>query len=627
MDPMVMMRETREIDAMKKKYDGELKALCAKNTLTRKERGMRGEWNMLDNGQIRDKNGMIERPSHQETTKAHSHREEPLQLEPQVHYLTLNYGLDSCYKTLKMWHGDRGNSIVRREEETGKMSKDWSASKCKNVLPHETPDLNEHYIVGQKVLGKGRLATTYVCTHKETGKTYACKTIPKTKLLCQEEYDDVWREVQILHHLSEHPNVARIQGSYEDKFAVHLVMELCRGGELFYRITQKGYFSEREAAKLMKTIVGVVEVCHAHGVIHRDLKPENFLFDTLATDATLKVPFIAYIQLDFIRHAFPYEFVNQRQTFSDIVGTCYYMAPEVLGRQSGPEVDVWSAGVILYTLLRGLPPFWASVFKQILHAEVDFASHPWPSISGSAKDLIKQMLDKDPKKRISAHELIRMSWLGKRSNESCILSVAPDKPLDPAVLTRLKHFSTMNKLKKMAIRVIVERLSEEEIGGLKEIFKMIDEDNSGTITFQELKDGLKSVGCDLMESEIRSLMDAADIDNNGTIDYGEFLAATMHLNKMEREENLVAAFSYFDKDGSGYITIDELQQACKDFGLGELHLDEMIKEIDQDDDGRINYGEFETMMRRGEPGGCRSKVMNSNHKTSLFPGLGVNDSS
>ncbi|XP_017413629.1 calcium-dependent protein kinase 4 isoform X2 [Vigna angularis] len=437
------------------------------------------------------------------------------------------------------------------------MSKDWSASKSKNVLPHETPDLLEHYIVGQKVLGKGRLATTYVCTHNETRKTYACKTIPKTKLLCQEEYDDVWREVQILHHLSEHPNVARIQGSYEDKFAVHLVMELCRGGELFYRITQKGYFSEREAAKLMKTIVGVVEVCHAHGVIHRDLKPENFLFDTIATDATLKV-------IDFGFSVF----FKPGQTFSDIVGTCYYMAPEVLGRQSGPEVDVWSAGVILYTLLRGLPPFWAKsesgVFKQILHAEVDFASHPWPSISGSAKDLIKQMLDKDPKKRISAHEVLCHPWIVDDS-------VAPDKPLDPAVLTRLKHFSTMNKLKKMAIR--------------------------------------------------------ADIDNNGTIDYGEFLAATMHLNKMEREENLVAAFSYFDKDGSGYITIDELQQACKDFGLGELHLDEMIKEIDQDDDGRINYGEFETMMRRGEPGGCRSKVMNSNHKTSLFPGLGVNDSS
>ncbi|CAJ1976831.1 unnamed protein product [Sphenostylis stenocarpa] len=500
--------------------------------------------------------------------------------------------------------------MLEREEETGKMSNDCGASKFKNVMPHETPDLKEDYVVEQKVLGKGHLATTYVCTHKATGKTYACKTIPKAKLFSQEQYDDVWREIQIVNHLSEHPNVARIQGSYEDKFAVHLVMELCRGGELFYRITQKGHFSEREAAKLMKTIVGVVEACHSLGVIHRDLKPENFLFDTRATNATIKV-------IDFGFSVF----FKPGQTFSDIVGTCYYMAPEVLHKQSGPEVDVWSAGVILYTLLRGLPPFWArtesGVCKQILHGELDFSSNPWPNISGSAKDLIKKMLDKDPKKRISAHEVLCHPWIVDDS-------VAPDKPLDPAVLTRLKHFSTMNKLKKMALRVIVERLSEEEIGGLKELFKMIDEDNSGTITFQELKDGLKSVGSNLVESEIKSLMDAADIDNNGTIDYGEFLAATLHLNKMEREENLVAAFSYFDKDGSGYITIDEVQQACTDFGLGVLHLDEMIKEIDQDNDGRINYGEFVTMMRKGgDPCVGRSRNTNGNLKTSLLNGLGV----
>lgn len=137
---------------------------------------------------------------------------------------------------------------------------------------------------------------------------------------------------------------------------------------------------------------------------------------------------------------------------------------------------------------------------------------------------------------------------------------------------------------------------------------MIDTDNSGTITFEELKAGLKRVGSELMESEIKSLMDAvtsllmsphkkcynrfsrginwrvwqADIDNSGTIDYGEFLAATLHMNKMEREENLVVAFSYFDKDGSGYITIDELQQACTEFGLCDTPLDDMIKEIDLD---------------------------------------------
>nr|KJB75530.1 hypothetical protein B456_012G045700 [Gossypium raimondii] len=448
------------------------------------------------------------------------------------------------------------------------MSRTSSGTKPTMVLPYQTPSLTEHYSIGKK-LGQGQFGTTYLCTHKPTGQHFACKSIPKRKLICQEDYDDVWREIQIMHHLSEHPHVVRIRGTYEDQLSVHLVMELCEGGELFDRIVQKGHYSEREAAKLIKTIVGVVEACHSLGVMHRDLKPENFLFDTVEEDATLKAT-------DFGLSVF----YKPGESFSDVVGSPYYVAPEVLRKHYGPEADVWSAGVILYILLSGVPPFWAEtemgIFRQILQGKIDFDSEPWPAISDSAKDLIRKMLDRHPKRRLTAHQVL--------------------------LLSRLKQFSAMNKLKKMALRVIAERLSEEEIGGLKELFKMIDTDNSGTITYEELKDGLKRVGSELMESEIKDLMDAADIDNNGTIDYGEFLAATVHLNKLEREENLVGAFSFFDKDGSGYITIDELQQACEEFGLSDVHLDEMIKEIDQDNDGQIDYGEFAAMMRKGNGG-------------------------
>ncbi|XP_012446961.1 calcium-dependent protein kinase 4 isoform X4 [Gossypium raimondii] len=310
------------------------------------------------------------------------------------------------------------------------------------------------------------------------------------------------------------------------------------------------------------------------------------------------------------------------QYFSDVVGSPFYVAPEVLLKHYGPEADIWSAAVILYILLSGVPPFWAEtdsgIFRQILHGKVDFESEPWPSISESAKDLLRKMLERDPQKRITAYEVLCHPWIVDDR-------VAPDKPLDSAVLSRLKKFSAMNKLKKMALRVIAERLSEEEIGGLKELFKMIDTDNSGTITFQELKDGLKKVGSELTETEIKALMEAADIDNSGTIDYGEFLAATLHINKIEREENLVAAFSFFDKDGSGYITIDELQQACKEFGLGDVHLDEMIKEIDQDNDGRIDYGEFAAMMRTGDGGMGRSRSLRSSLTFSIADAFGMKD--
>ncbi|XP_074275562.1 calcium-dependent protein kinase 5-like [Silene latifolia] len=143
------------------------------------------------------------------------------------------------------------------------------------------------------------------------------------------------------------------------------------------------------------------------------------------------------------------------------------------------------------------------------------------------------------------------------------------------------------------------------------MFQTMDTDNSGAITFEELKAGLKRYGTNLKDTEIRDLMDAADIDNSGTIDYGEFIAATIHLNKLERDEHLMAAFQYFDKDGSGSITIDELQQACIDQGLNDLFLEDIIKEVDQNNDGTIDYGEFVQMMMKGNGGIGRRTMRNS----------------
>ncbi|KAG9139658.1 hypothetical protein Leryth_020106 [Lithospermum erythrorhizon] len=333
--------------------------------------------------------------------------------------------------------------------------------------------------------------------------------------------------------------------------------------------------------------------------MHRDLKPENFLFVDQKENSLLKT-------IDFGLSMF----FKPGDRFTDVVGSPYYVAPEVLRKSYGIEADVWSAGVIVYILLSGVPPFWAEseqgIFEQVLHGDLDFASDPWPSISEGAKDLVRRMLIRDPKKRLTAHEVLCHPWVQ-------VDGVAPDKPLDSAVLSRMKQFSAMNKLKKMALRVIAESLSEEEIAGLREMFKMIDTDNSGQITYEELKAGLERVGANLKESEIYDLMQAADVDNSGTIDYGEFVAATLHLNKVEKEDHLFAAFSYFDKDGSGYITGDELQQACKEFGMEDTSLEEMIRDVDQDNDGRIDYNEFVTMMHKGNPafGGGKKGLENS----------------
>ncbi|GAY42854.1 hypothetical protein CUMW_070110 [Citrus unshiu] len=285
------------------------------------------------------------------------------------------------------------------------------------------------------------------------------------------------------------------------------------------------------------------------------------------------------------------------KVYKDIVGSAYYVAPEVLHRRYGKEIDVWSAGVILYILLSGVPPFWAEtekgIFEAILEGNLDLQSSPWPSISGQAKDLIRKMLTKDPKKRITAAEALEHPWLKEDGATS-------DKPIDSAVLTRMKQFRAMNKMKKLALKVIAENLSTEEIKGLKQMFNNIDTDASGTITCEELRDGLSRLGSKLSEAEIRQLMEAADVDKSGTIDYTEFITATMHRHKLEKEENLYKAFKYFDEDDSGFITREELRQAMNQYGMGdEATIDEILEDVDTDKDGRINYEEFVAMMRKG----------------------------
>ncbi|CAL5360144.1 unnamed protein product [Camellia sinensis] len=455
------------------------------------------------------------------------------------------------------------------------------------ILGRPMEDVRSTYVFGRE-LGRGQFGVTYLVTHKTTGDKFACKSIATRKLVNKDDIEDVRREVQIMYHLTGHRNIVELKGAYEDRHSVNLIMELCAGGELFDRILAKGHYSERAAAEICRQVVTVVHNCHSMGVMHRDLKPENFLFLSSDEDSPLKAT-------DFGLSVF----FKPGDVFRDLVGSSYYVAPEVLRRDYGAEADIWSAGVILYVLLSGVPPFWGDnekgVFDAVLRGHIDFSSDPWPSISNSAKDLVKKMLRADPKERLSATEVLNHPWMREDGEAS-------DKPLDIAVLTRMKQFRAMNKLKKVALKVIAENLSEEEIVGLKEMFKSMDTDNSGTITFEELKAGLPKLGTKLSESEVMQLMESADVDGNGTIDYIEFITATMHMNRMEREDHLYTAFEYFDKDKSGYITMEELEHALKKYNMGdEKTIKDIITEVDTDHDGRINYDEFVAMMRKGNP--------------------------
>ncbi|WOK98574.1 calcium-dependent protein kinase 15 [Canna indica] len=459
------------------------------------------------------------------------------------------------------------------------------------VLRRPMEDVHANYSFGRE-LGRGQFGVTYLITDRATGKSLACKSIATRKLTHQDDLEDVRREVQIMHHLTGHRNIVELKGAFEDRHSVNLVMELCEGGELFDRIISRGHYTERAAAGLCREIVNVVHCCHSMGVMHRDLKPENFLFLNTNEDSPLKAT-------DFGLSTF----FKPGDVFKDVLGSAYYVAPEVLRRHYGPEADIWSCGVILYILLAGVPPFWGDndegTFAAILRGHMDFSSDPWPSISPGAKDLVKKMLRTDPKERLTAAEILNHSWVREDGE-------APDKPLDLAVIDRMKQFRAMNKLKKVALKVIAESLSEEEIMGLKEMFKSMDTDNSGTLTLEELKAGipkLGNLGIKITESEVQQLMEAADVDGNGSIEYMEFITATMHMNRMEKEDHLYKAFQYFDKDKSGYITVEELEQALRKYNMGDQEtIKEIIAEVDINHDGKINYEEFVAMMKNDSSG-------------------------
>ncbi|GAU27441.1 hypothetical protein TSUD_161270 [Trifolium subterraneum] len=160
----------------------------------------------------------------------------------------------------------------------------------------------------------------------------------------------------------------------------------------------------------------------------------------------------------------------------------------------------------------------------------------------------------------------------------------------------------MNRFKRKALRVIADFLSNEEVEDIKELFKKMDTDNDGIVSIEELKAGFRKFDSQLAESEIQMFIEA--VDNNGskgTLDYGEFVAISLHLKRMANDEHLHKAFSYFDKDGNGFIEPDELRTALMEDGTDDCTdvANDIFQEVDTDKDGRISYDEFVSMMKTG----------------------------
>ncbi|XP_074308590.1 calcium-dependent protein kinase 28-like [Silene latifolia] len=448
-------------------------------------------------------------------------------------------------------------------------------------------DFSKKYTIG-KLLGHGQFGYTYVAIHKLNGDRVAVKKISKNKMVLPVAVEDVKREVKILRALTGHENVVQFYDAFEDDNYVYIVMELCEGGELLDRILAKkdSRYTEKDAAVVVRQMLKVAAECHLHGLVHRDMKPENFLFKSSKDDSPLKAT-------DFGLS----DFINPGRKFHDIVGSAYYVAPEVLKRRSGPESDVWSIGVITYILLCGRRPFWDKtedgIFKEVLRCKPDFGRKPWPTISNSAKDFVRKLLVKDPRTRLTASQALSHQWVREGGNAS-------DIPLDISVLRNMRQFVKYSRMKQFALGALAKTLNEEELADLRDQFDAIDVDKSGTISLEEMRQAhAQDLSWKLRDTRVMEILEAIDSNTDGFVDFTEFVAATLHVHQLHEHDNEKwqirsrAAFEKFDVDQDGYITPEELRMHT---GL-KGSVDPLLEEADIDKDGKISLAEFRKLLR------------------------------
>uniref|UniRef100_A0A3Q1BJ87 non-specific serine/threonine protein kinase n=1 Tax=Amphiprion ocellaris TaxID=80972 RepID=A0A3Q1BJ87_AMPOC len=295
----------------------------------------------------------------------------------------------------------RGFSFVAiTEEETQPLP-----NAIVKQLHRSTSQFSDAYEIKEDI-GVGSYSICKRCIHKGTGMEYAVKIISKAKR-------DPTEEVEILLRYGQHPNIITLKDVYDDGRSVFLVTELMKGGELLDKILRQKFFSEREASAVLYTITKTLEYLHVQGVVHRDLKPSNILYvDESGNAESIRI-------CDF-------GFAKQLRAENGLLMTpCYtanFVAPEVLKKQGyDAACDIWSLGVLLYTMLTGFTPFAngpedtpEEILARIGSGKFSLSGGYWNSVSAEAKDLVSKMLHVDPHQRLTAGQVLRHPWVTHR---------------------------------------------------------------------------------------------------------------------------------------------------------------------------------------------------------------------
>ena len=461
-------------------------------------------------------------------------------------------------------------------------------------------DPNKLYIK-KKILGRGSFGIVYLVKQRYLSRYFAMKVIKKSPTKGKEEEDNLMNEVDILRKL-DHPNIVKITDFYSLKTEYNIITEYCQEGELFDEIKAQSPFNEALAAWYLKQILSAVSYCHNMNIIHRDLKPENILIVKRQKNGFHPIKIIDFGTAK----------VFQKEKAEHVlIGSAYYIAPEVLSRNYTELCDLWSCGVIMYILLTGRPPFNGNseeeIMKKIKEGIYDLKKYPWGVISEEAKDLLKGLLQVNTKKRLTAKAALEHKWFKIEKTQSTVTTYNVKHRQLNKLIDNLMKYRSDNILRCAVIALLVHNsIQLNQAHDAVKLFNQIDKNGDGKISKDELFDGLQPYKKDISDEQLRKQVDTIfnniDSDHNGYLEYEEFVRAAIDKDHFLSVNFLQFAFNYFDKDHDGEITLEEvknkffLSDKNRNSVKAQEQLQKSFNEIDINGDGKLSFEEFAKMM-------------------------------
>ena len=488
---------------------------------------------------------------------------------------------------------NRSISLVQKRKLGSQVFKDELKIKVSiNNLVNETQGLpTMKYKVTNKI-GEGSYGAVYLAFNLYTKQKVAIKRIVKNEENKIDELELI-NEINILKKLS-HPNILKIIEFYQSEHSYYIITDHCSNGELYDQIKYK--YNENQLAVLFYQMLSGIAYLHAHNIVHRDLKLENILISEIEVDKRTNDRYFWIKIIDFGTA----KFFDKNKKEKSVVGSSYYIAPEVLKKSYNEKCDTWSIGVILYMLIVGRAPFDGAddeeIIQNIRKGKYNSEHKKLVASSPEVQDLVKKLLQVDVKKRLSAMEALKHPWFKKFNGKSIYSNI--DKEKIKMYLERLRHYEINSKFQQMVWLFIVHNVPDtSETKDILKIFRLFNENDDGKLSKNELYNGLiKYFNKNDIDNEIDDILLLLDGANLGYIEYEEFLGACMDKNKLLSEEHLTYAFNFFDKSSKGRITFDAIKGYFVNDKTDEVVFRNIFDEIDTNKDGEIDYSEFKNMM-------------------------------